>query len=121
MKKKDQSTLTQGVRGKTAASQQRRQDIVGAAKTVFFEQGYQLASMDRIAAAAHTTKRTLYDHFGDKDARSQRVSNKVAADLSNSFRDRKTSPLTRQSLSGHLSNAWLRYSTHPKRYASCVW
>jgi TetR/AcrR family transcriptional repressor of mexJK operon len=68
MKKKDQSTLTQGVRGKTAASQQRRQDIVGAAKTVFFEQGYQLASMDRIAAAAHTTKRTLYDHFGDKDA-----------------------------------------------------
>lgn len=54
--------------GKTPASQRRRQEIVLAAKQVFFEDGYQRASMDRIAEVARTTKRTVYDHFGSKDA-----------------------------------------------------
>lgn len=59
---------TEGLWGKTPASRQRRQEIIAAAKAVFFEDGYQLASMDRIASVAGTTKRTLYDHFGNKDA-----------------------------------------------------
>jgi AcrR family transcriptional regulator len=42
--------------------------VVAAAKTVFFEEGYQLASMELIAERAGTTKRTLYDYFGSKDA-----------------------------------------------------
>ena len=50
------------------ASQQRRRDILMAGKRVFFECGYQLASVDRIAEAAGTTKRTVYDHFGAKEA-----------------------------------------------------
>jgi TetR/AcrR family transcriptional repressor of mexJK operon len=54
--------------GKTAASQQRRQAMIAAAKAVFFEEGYQLASMERLAEVAGTTKRTLYDHFGSKEA-----------------------------------------------------
>ncbi len=54
--------------GHTAASQQRRRDILLAGKKVFFEQGYALTSIDRIAAVAGTTKRTVYDHFGSKDA-----------------------------------------------------
>jgi AcrR family transcriptional regulator len=54
--------------GYTAASQQRRRDILLAGKKVFFEHGYALASVDRIAEAAGTTKRTVYDHFGSKDA-----------------------------------------------------
>jgi len=41
---------------------------VVAAKSVFFEEGYQLASMDQIAQRAGTTKRTLYDYFGSKEA-----------------------------------------------------
>jgi TetR/AcrR family transcriptional regulator, mexJK operon transcriptional repressor len=49
------------------ASQQRRQDILVAGKKVFLEEGYHLASIDRIAEAAGTTKRTVYDHFGSKD------------------------------------------------------
>lgn len=57
-----------GLWGKTPASQQRRQDIIVAAKHIFFDDGYQRASMDRIAEAAGTTKRTVYDHFGSKDA-----------------------------------------------------
>jgi TetR/AcrR family transcriptional repressor of mexJK operon len=54
--------------GHTAASQQRRRDILLAGKKVFFEHGYALTSIDRIAAVAGTTKRTVYDHFGSKDA-----------------------------------------------------
>ena len=54
--------------GHTAASQQRRRDILMAGKKVFFEHGYALTSIDRIAAVAGTTKRTIYDHFGSKDA-----------------------------------------------------
>ena len=54
--------------GHTAASQQRRRDILIAGKKEFFEHGYALTSIDRIAAVAGTTKRTVYDHFGSKDA-----------------------------------------------------
>jgi len=54
--------------GRTAASQQRRRDILLAGKKVFFQSGYQLASVDRIAEVAGTTKRTVYDHFGSKEA-----------------------------------------------------
>lgn len=53
--------------GRTPASQQRRRDILVAAKKIFFESGYQLASIDQIAEAAGTTKRTVYDHFGSKE------------------------------------------------------
>ncbi len=54
--------------GRTPASQQRRRDILLAGKKVFFHSGYQLASVDRIAEVAGTTKRTVYDHFGSKEA-----------------------------------------------------
>jgi AcrR family transcriptional regulator len=54
--------------GRTPASQQRRRDILLAGKKIFFENGYQLASVDRIAEVAGTTKRTVYDHFGSKEA-----------------------------------------------------
>jgi len=54
--------------GRTRASQQRRRDILLAGKKVFFQSGYQLASVDRIAEVAGTTKRTVYDHFGSKEA-----------------------------------------------------
>jgi TetR/AcrR family transcriptional repressor of mexJK operon len=57
-----------GLWGKTPASLRRRQEMIEAAKGVFYEDGYQLASMDRIASVAGTTKRTLYDHFGNKEA-----------------------------------------------------
>ncbi|QSQ21392.1 TetR/AcrR family transcriptional regulator [Pyxidicoccus parkwayensis] len=56
-----------GLWGKTPASRQRRQEILIAAKDVFLEDGYQVASMERLAEAAGTTKRTLYDHFGNKE------------------------------------------------------
>lgn len=46
----------------------RRLAILDAAKQVFFDEGYQLASMDRIAERARTTKRTVYGYFPSKEA-----------------------------------------------------
>jgi len=54
--------------GRTAASQARRLEILHAAKSVFFRQGYHLASLDQVAQAAGATRRTVYDHFGSKEA-----------------------------------------------------
>ncbi|MBS0409483.1 MAG: TetR/AcrR family transcriptional regulator [Proteobacteria bacterium] len=54
--------------GRTAASQARRREILWAAKTVFFRQGYHLASLDQVAQEAGVTRRTVYDHFGSKEA-----------------------------------------------------
>lgn len=50
-----------------------REHIVVAAKSVFLEQGFERSSMDEVAARAGTSKRTLYAHFGTKDALFQAV------------------------------------------------
>lgn len=42
--------------------------ILFAAIPTFVEKGYDNASMDDIAARASTTKRTVYSHFGSKEA-----------------------------------------------------
>ena len=46
----------------------RRKAILEAAKDVFLDQGYELATMDAIAERAATTKRTVYAHFEHKQA-----------------------------------------------------
>jgi AcrR family transcriptional regulator len=46
---------------------QRRDQIVWAAKRVFLEKGLDAASMDDVAARAGTTKPTVYAHFKSKD------------------------------------------------------
>jgi len=53
---------------RTAGQAARRLAILDAAKAVFFDEGYQLASMDRIAERAGTTKRTVYGYFPNKEA-----------------------------------------------------
>jgi len=70
MSGKDQAAETAqgGKWGRTAASQARRREILWAAKSVFFQQGYHLASLDQVAQAAGVTRRTVYDHFGSKEA-----------------------------------------------------
>lgn len=42
--------------------------ILLAAFVTFVERGYDKASMDEVAAAAGTTKRTVYAHYGSKEA-----------------------------------------------------
>lgn len=46
---------------------QRRERIVDIAETEFFKNGFDVTTMERIAAAAGYTKRTLYIYFKDKE------------------------------------------------------
>ena len=45
-----------------------RSEILAAALTVFAEKGFAGARVDEIAALTHTTKPTIYYHFGSKEA-----------------------------------------------------
>ncbi len=49
-------------------SARKRAAIIEAAAAAFRDEGYEAASMDRIAALAGVSKRTVYNHFGSKDA-----------------------------------------------------
>jgi AcrR family transcriptional regulator len=46
---------------------QTRQRILAAARGVFAERGYAVATMDEIAAAAGASKGALYHHFATKE------------------------------------------------------
>ncbi|OZG74125.1 hypothetical protein BTA51_03625 [Hahella sp. CCB-MM4] len=53
---------------KMTLTQRKRVAILAAAKEEFKESGFQNTSMDRIAARAEVSKRTLYNHFSSKEA-----------------------------------------------------
>ncbi|WP_265587725.1 TetR/AcrR family transcriptional regulator [Sphingomicrobium arenosum] len=55
-------------RGLRPSSEAKRSAIVAAAAQVFFEAGYEAASIEAIAAAAGVSKVTVYNHFGGKEA-----------------------------------------------------
>ncbi len=48
-------------------SDRKRADIVDAAERLFLGEGYGAISMDRIAAEAAASKRTVYNHFATKE------------------------------------------------------
>lgn len=54
-----------GARPRTAS---KRAAILGAARDLFLADGYERTSVDAIAARADVSKRTVYDHFGGKEA-----------------------------------------------------
>ena len=49
-------------------SEQKRIDILNAAKQTFLESGVKQTSMDKIASVAQVSKRTVYNHFESKEA-----------------------------------------------------
>ncbi|MCX2934071.1 TetR/AcrR family transcriptional regulator [Mycobacterium sp. CVI_P3] len=59
-------TTGDGVR-RRGRSAQKRLAILDAARELFVRRGYELTSVDAIAAGAGVSKRTVYDHFGDKE------------------------------------------------------
>ena len=46
---------------------ERRDQLVGVAKSVFAELGYDGASVEEIAAQAEVSKPVVYEHFGGKE------------------------------------------------------
>ncbi|GAA1958324.1 TetR/AcrR family transcriptional regulator [Catenulispora subtropica] len=66
---------------------EKRQAIVRAATTVFGREGYARASMDAIAAEAGVSKRTIYNHFADKESLFLAVALENSAALTEHIRD----------------------------------
>ena len=54
-------------RPKERDKSKKRAVIIKGAEDVFLTMGYELASMDKIAAKAGVSKRTVYNHFNSKD------------------------------------------------------
>jgi len=52
---------------KEREKEQRRSDIIDAAERVFFSRGYDVSTMDDVAAEAELSKGTLYLYFESKD------------------------------------------------------
>jgi TetR/AcrR family transcriptional repressor of mexJK operon len=48
-------------------AEQKQQDIVKAAETLFLQQGYAVSSMDQVAKEAGVTKQTVYRYFSSKN------------------------------------------------------
>ena len=58
---------------KGARSEKKRTAIFEAATRAFRDEGYDSTSMDRVAELAAVSKRTVYNHFGSKEALFQAV------------------------------------------------
>ncbi|WP_258907207.1 TetR/AcrR family transcriptional regulator [Actinokineospora sp. UTMC 2448] len=52
--------------GRLRRTEHKRAVILDAAEALFVSAGYELTGVDAIAARAGVSKRTVYDHFGDK-------------------------------------------------------
>ncbi|GAB7181380.1 TetR/AcrR family transcriptional regulator [Kitasatospora sp. Ki12] len=70
-----------------AGRPEKRKAITLAAMVVFGREGYVRASMDAIAAEAGVSKRTVYNHFGDKEALFLSVALQNSAELTEKIRD----------------------------------
>ena len=62
--------------------QQRREEILRAAETVFFSRGFEKSTMDEIAEAAELSKGTLYLYFRSKDDLHMAVARNAISQLS---------------------------------------
>ena len=60
----------------------KRESILDAAAKVFIDEGYDNASMDRIAEVAVASKRTVYNHFPSKEALFQAVVDRLMDEAS---------------------------------------
>lgn len=68
-------------RGGRGRSDVKRLAILVAAESLFLEGGYDRTSADGIAARAGVSKRTVYDHFGDKERLHASVVDRVTSEL----------------------------------------
>lgn len=71
---------------RSGRSERKRTAMLDAAQALFLTEGYERTSVDAIAARAEVSKRTVYDHFGDKQRVYFAVVDRVAAALMTSLR-----------------------------------
>jgi TetR/AcrR family transcriptional repressor of mexJK operon len=63
--------------GRRLRSEGKKTAILDAAETLFITEGYERTTVDAVAALAHVSKRTLYNHFSDKEIIFVRVLSRV--------------------------------------------
>ena len=66
----------------TRDTSRKRDSILDAALQAFQDEGFDNASMDRIAEIAGASKRTVYNHFASKDALFKAVINRFMGEIS---------------------------------------
>jgi len=95
---------------------EKRDAILAAAKTLFFEEGYGRTTMDRVLSAVGGSKRTLYSHFENKEVLFKAIISQVS--------DRVLSALTPHVESEEISDTlvdmgvrYLRIMTSPEGIA----
>lgn len=72
--------------GRRRRSEGKKAAILDAAETLFITEGYERTSVDAVAARAQVSKRTVYDHFGDKETVFLRVLERVSDALVSTVR-----------------------------------
>lgn len=75
------------------AADEKRAEIVAAARRLFIEDGYDAASMSRLAKRAGVAPNTIYWYFGDKDDVLIAVLTSVMADVWPQYQDVASQPI----------------------------
>ncbi|MEM1253897.1 MAG: TetR/AcrR family transcriptional regulator [Cyanobacteria bacterium P01_H01_bin.21] len=65
--KRTNNKVSKGGRPASGTLEQRLEQLLEDSTQVFVQHGYGSTSMDLIARKAHVAKRTIYQHFGDKE------------------------------------------------------
>ena len=76
------------------AAEEKRAEIVAAARGLFIDAGYDATSMSRLAKEAGVAPNTIYWYFGDKDDVLIEVLNAVMADVWPQYQDVASQPIS---------------------------
>lgn len=76
--------------------EQKREEIVAAARTLFVEHGYEGASIRRLAQQMQVAPNTLYWYFADKDALLVAVMKQIVSEALSEYQGRRDAPLDAQ-------------------------
>lgn len=99
---------------------QRQNDILDAAEKVFFEKGYNVATMDDVAAEAELSKGTLYLYFKNKDELYFSLTHRALLDLRERFQkvlEGEGNGLEKVTKTGH---AFYAYSQEKPEYYKTI-
>jgi len=80
--------------------EKKRHKILTAAKDTFLSEGYELASMDKIAALAQMTKQTVYRYFPSKIELFEATLRQIGTSFDDSFLQHLQNSDTREALEG---------------------
>jgi TetR/AcrR family transcriptional regulator of autoinduction and epiphytic fitness len=91
----------------------KRESILDAAQQAFINEGYDNASMDRIAEIAGASKRTVYNHFPSKEDLFQEVLNRLIGEMISLKKIKYDSKRSLETQLGDFANAKMEILKNP--------